>query len=59
MGNLRLEVSGEGTRKELADALRSLVDDLHSDNIEEIYNIDGTSYNDFTIDVKLKDLEER
>lgn len=57
MANLKLKVEGVGTRKQLADALRALADNLHSDYIEEIYEINGASYNDDTISVILTDLE--
>lgn len=59
MANLEISVQGTGTRKQLADALRMLADNLFSeDDIEEIYNINGTSYNDCTIEVLLKDVDD-
>ena len=58
MAILKLSVEGEGSRKQLADALRLLADDLYSEELEEIYNIDCASYNDIAITVNLKDTEQ-
>lgn len=55
---LELSVQGTGTRKQLADALRSLANNLFSDDMEEIYNINGAYYNDNTIEVTLKDVTD-
>ena len=57
MAILRLNVKGEGTRKQLSDALRLLADHLYSEKLEEIYNINNASYNDLTISVTLEDTE--
>lgn len=47
---LDVTLKATGTRKQLADALKMLADNLWSeDRIAEIYNIDGASYNDNTI----------
>jgi hypothetical protein len=58
MAILKLSVEGEGSRKQLADALRLLADALYSERLEEIYNIDCASYNDLVITVTLKDTEQ-
>lgn len=57
MTTLKLDVTGQGTRKELRDALITLADSLWSNNdIDELYNIDGASYGDNIIHVKLIDI---
>ena len=55
--DLIISIKGEGNRKKIADALRALANDIHSDYLAEIYNIDGSSYLESTIEVSLKDKE--
>jgi hypothetical protein len=54
---LTIGIKGAGTRKELADALKMIANSLWSEDMEEIYNIDGASYNDMAVEVELKDPE--
>jgi len=57
MRELKLDITGRGSRKDLSDALKLLADHLYSPDLEEIYNIDGAEYNDCCITVQLKDEE--
>ena len=54
---LEIKIEGAGTRKELADALKLIANHLYSENLEEIYNIDGAQYMDCSVTVTLKDPE--
>lgn len=44
MAKLRVRLEGIGSRAELAQALRHVADDLHSDNVQEIYEIHANTY---------------
>lgn len=52
---LEIKISGIGTRKELADALKLISEDLYGPDAEEIYNIDAAEYMDCSVVVELKD----
>lgn len=55
--DLELSIQGTGSRKQLSDALKLLANALHSDDIDEIYNINGAAYNDHCIEVTLTNRE--
>jgi len=57
--SLKIKIEGEGTRYDIAEALRSIANSLFSKNLDEIYNINGAEYNDGTCLVELIDIENQ